>query len=69
MVVGFLLFTFLRDRETINLAEPEGILPRMEGIRINFEILRNPLLEELQTFEEIQPYKDQVGRENPFLPY
>jgi len=49
-------------------------------IKINFNIFNNPLLSELQLFEEIPPFEqnvvtpveegiENVGRENPFLPY
>lgn len=50
------------------------VLPPIEKapakkIEINFETLKNPLLQELQTFEEIPPFEEEVGRENPFIPY
>ncbi|MDI6591444.1 MAG: hypothetical protein QME61_00655 [Patescibacteria group bacterium] len=38
-------------------------------IKINFEVLKNPLLEELQPFEEIKPFEEKIGRENPFISY
>ena len=38
-------------------------------IEIGWETLRNPLLKELQVFEEISPLEGEVGRENPFTPY
>jgi len=38
-------------------------------IKINFEILKNPILEELQLFEKISPLEEGIGRENPFVPY
>lgn len=38
-------------------------------IKINFEIFKNPILKELQPFEEIKPTEETIGRENPFLPY
>jgi len=37
-------------------------------LKINFEILENPLLKELQPFEAISLPKEK-GRENPYLPY
>lgn len=43
--------------------------PVLQEIKINFEVLENPLLKELQSFEEITPYEGSIGRENPFLPY
>lgn len=38
-------------------------------VKINFEVLKNPVLEELQPFEEIKPFGEEIGRENPFRPY
>jgi len=38
-------------------------------VEINFELLKNPILQELQIFEEIQPFEGKIGRENPFLSY
>ena len=38
-------------------------------IKINFEVLTNPILKDFQPFEDIKPTEEKVGRENPFLPY
>jgi len=38
-------------------------------IEINFQVLQSPLLGELQYFEEIAPFKEKTGRENPFMSY
>ncbi len=38
-------------------------------VRINLEALKNPAIEELQSFEEIPQFEEEIGRENPFLPY
>lgn len=48
-------------------------------VKINFEIFKNPILEKLQPFTEIGPFKatlpaeekpeGKLGRENPFLSY
>lgn len=38
-------------------------------IKINFEILKSPILDELQLFKEISPFEEEIGRENPFIPY
>lgn len=37
--------------------------------QIDWEILSDSRLEKLQPFEEIPPFTEEVGRENPFLPY
>jgi len=36
---------------------------------INWETLSDPRLEKLQPLKEIPPFTEEVGRENPFLPY
>ncbi len=36
---------------------------------IDFSILENPILKEFQDFELIEPFNEEKGRENPFLPY
>lgn len=46
---------------------PEVLKP--PKIEINFEVLKSPILEGFQPFEEIIPFEEEVGRENPFVPY
>ena len=38
-------------------------------IEINFGVLKGPVLKEFQPFEEIKPFEEEIGRENPFTPY
>lgn len=38
-------------------------------IKINFEVLENPILAELQFFGVISPFGGEIGRANPFIPY
>lgn len=45
----------------------EALKPR--EVKINWEVLKDPRLKELQPFEEIKPFEEEIGRENPFLPY
>lgn len=57
----------------------ETIIPSQKEVKINFEILETPILQKLQLFPEIKPFKEtppaegkpgeKVGRENPFTPY
>lgn len=53
--------------------EEKPVLPPIEiptkKIEIDFETLKNPFLEELQPFEVIPPFEEEVGRENPFISY
>ena len=57
----------------IFLSKPEKTLSptivKPPEIKINFEILKTPILKDLQPFEEIKPTEEPVGRENPFVPY
>jgi len=50
--------------------EPTVLMPGRK-IEINFETLKNPVLNQLQPFEKIEPLGPEVpvGRENPFVPY
>lgn len=41
----------------------------LKTIKINFEALENPFLQELQPFIVIPDFEGEKGRENPFLPY
>lgn len=38
-------------------------------IKIDFDILNDPLLKEFRPFTKVFPFEGLVGRENPFLPY
>ncbi|XOB40284.1 MAG: hypothetical protein ACKKMR_03175 [Candidatus Nealsonbacteria bacterium] len=46
----------------------ELILKHFKKIEIDFELLENPLLDQLQPIEKIPPFEGEVGRENPFIP-
>jgi len=52
---------------------PELIIPPekpvIKKVEIDFEILKSPQLEELQIFEKVPPYEEEIGRENPFISY
>jgi len=50
------------------IALPVSIVSSKE-IKINFEVLENLFLKELQPFVEISPFVGEKGRENPFIPY
>jgi len=50
------------------IAPSVSVAPLRE-IKINFEVLENPFLKELQPFVEISSFVGEKGRENPFLPY
>lgn len=50
-----------------NTSEQTTYIPKK--IEIDFDFLKNPVLKELQPYEEIQPLEDEAGRENPFIVY
>ena len=70
-VILFLIFLliFLRilSRE-ISVVSPD-VPFSSEKIEINFEILENPIFDELNNFEDVDVPQDVLGRENPFIPY
>ncbi len=41
----------------------------LKNTEIDFNVLENPLLKELQAFKQISPFEGTTTRENPFLPY
>ena len=40
-----------------------------EKVIINWQLLSDQKLTELQAFEEILPFEGEIGRDNPFKPY
>lgn len=41
----------------------------VKKIEIDLKTLKNPLLDEFQPFEKIEPSKEKIGRQNPFIHY
>ncbi len=41
----------------------------VKKINIDWQILQSPQIADLQAFEETPPFEDEVGRDNPFIPY
>ena len=59
--------SFLKGKEApvnplVPLLAPQKVL-------IDWQTLKDPKIAALQTFEQILPFEDEVGRENPFIPY
>jgi hypothetical protein len=78
LITAFVIWSgFFKKEKEVFLEEPL-LLPPKE-IKINFKILKLSVLEELQPFPKIEPFKEtlpaegeikeKLGRENPFLPY
>lgn len=64
-----LWFGYFREPETVLPAEGPDTGAAVRKITINLEVLKNPLLERLELFEDIPDFEGQKGRVNPFLPY
>lgn len=50
-------------------ALPIKILMPPKIIQINLKALEDPKLQELQSFLEVTPLQEAIGRANPFIPY
>jgi len=61
----FLVWNYFLAKPQLSVYVP---VPPPE-IKINFEILKNPILEQFELFEIISPFEETIGRENPFTPY
>lgn len=67
-----LWFGFFKEEKSVSeIYLEENTEASQEEIQINFTVLKNPLLKELQPFSEIQPMEttESKGRGNPFIPY
>jgi len=65
---------FRNERPAADIYLEENVNLVEEDIKIDFKVLENPLLKELQPYSEIQPLGSDgstgsQGRQNPFLPY
>lgn len=67
VVISIVLWSGYFKKEKPIVLPVSAIPPR--EIKINFEVLENPFLKELQPFVEISPFVGEKGRENPFTPY
>lgn len=66
-IAGVVYFGFFRKEE-------EGIVKivpvsSVKEIKVDFNVLDNPLLEKIKPFEKIPEFDGKIGRENPFIPY
>jgi sensor domain CHASE-containing protein len=73
LVIVFIIFIvwwgFLKGGKEAPISEEVAVSPSFKKVKIDWELLKNPQLDELQLFEEIPPYEDEIGRENPFMSY
>jgi hypothetical protein len=49
--------------------KPESviILAPAKKVEIDFNVFKSPVLSKLQSFEEVQEFVGEIGRENPFI--
>jgi len=70
-ITGFILWKGLSSggKKPSSPQVLETVKPR--EVKINFDILKSPLLKDFRGFEDISPLDSsvKVGRENPFLSY
>jgi hypothetical protein len=67
-ILGIILVLWYRSHP--NSQTTQIMIPKApQEIRVNFGVLENPILKELEPFAEIPPFEGTVGRENPFNPY
>jgi len=62
-----LWFGYFRKAEPVSEIIPS--LSSIKEIKIDFDVLENPFLQESQIFEKILPFEGEIGRKNPFSPY
>ena len=48
---------------------PSGPKVYYQKIKVDFSVLDNPLLKEMEIPEKIKPFEGKKGRENPFSPF
>jgi hypothetical protein len=61
---------YLGGKKTQFVPPVQPVETPFKKVEINFQVLENPLLKELEFYEKIGPIKpEEVGRENPFLPW
>jgi hypothetical protein len=66
LVIAFVVWNYF----LVGRPEPSTFIPiPPPEVKINFELLDNPDLDNLQPFKVIQPFEGTPGRENPFVPY
>lgn len=75
LVLALLIFAILlvvwqgfsKKPEAVPSSSVGSLAP--QKIIINWSVLEDPKLAELQPFEQIQPFEGKIGRKNPFVPY
>jgi len=58
---------YIEKKNEEELPTVEGVYIEKKNVKINYELLENPLLKELVPFESAPSYDGNLGRENPFV--
>lgn len=71
LILIILIFILIRQGyfAKVKITAPPEAIPELPKIEINYEALKNPILKDLQLFDDIKPFEGEAGRENPFVPY
>ena len=69
IVITFIIlwFGYFKKEEPVSAPEVSG--SALREIKINFDILENPLLKKLQPFMKVPSFEGEAGRSNPFISY
>lgn len=67
LITSFVLWQGFVKKEPSIIEEP--FIRQPKKVEINFKILKDPIFEELESFEEIPSFEEEIGREDPFIPY
>lgn len=68
ITIFVLLYGFFAEIEDL-LPEPVVEPLIKQKIEIDFDVLRDPIFEQLIPFEQIPVFEEEIGRENPFIPF
>ncbi len=69
IILGLAWIFVLRNLGKITVVLPDASETREQKIKIDFTKLENQKLKDLEPFQPIAPPSQQLGRENPFVPY
>jgi len=72
LITGYVVWNgFFKEEKAEEVSMQDLIIFSRQQVNINFDVFKDPFLEDIQPFIEINPIsKDQViGSNNPFLPY
>ena len=70
IIVAFAIFYFgyLNNEPGTGATIPEGAVQPPPPIVINYSVLENPIIDQLEPYLVVPEYEGELGKENPFLP-